>query len=147
MATVNRTCCICRTPYTYCYNCNEDKNKPMWMTVFHDDNCRKIYYTCSNYEVGHYGTKEEAKEKLETIINDKDLYYLTEEENKDFVIDCYKNLLDCQLFPIISSIKDFHREGDTIMEGSQGLLLDKDYGLKPNTTSAAAICFCCLSSV
>lgn len=70
MATINnnRKCVICGTEYKYCSSCNgEDKDKPAWMSVFDTENCRKIYYICSNYEIGHYGSKEEAKEKLEKL--------------------------------------------------------------------------------
>lgn len=64
----NRVCVICGTRYSYCPSgCAEDKGKPSWMTVFHDDNCRNIYYTCANYEIGHYGTKDQAKKKLKKL--------------------------------------------------------------------------------
>ncbi len=64
----NRKCVICGKTYSFCNTgCAEDKDKPSWMTVFHDDNCREIYYTCANYEVGHYGTKDQAKKKLKKL--------------------------------------------------------------------------------
>ena len=77
------------------------------------------------------------------LINDKlfnklisidDLYYLTDEKNKDYIINCYSNLIDSDLLNIVDSINTFHKDGNILFEGSQGLLIDRNYGIKPNTT-------------
>ena len=69
------------------------------------------------------------------LIDEKDIYYLTNPINKDYIKKCYDNLINNSLFNISSNIKDFHRDSNVLFEGSQGLLLDKDYGIRPNTTS------------
>jgi len=72
---------------------------------------------------------------FEALINEKDVYYLTNPRNREYMITCYKNLIDSNLLNIVSSINEFHRNNSVLFEGSQGLLLDRNYGIKPNTTS------------
>jgi adenylosuccinate synthase len=75
------------------------------------------------------------KKLFDELINEKDLYYLTEIRNREYIIRCYENLINSKLFNIISSIEEFHKNGNVLFEGSQGVLLDKIYGIKPNITS------------
>lgn len=59
----NRICTVCKIPYRYCFSCSEfsDTTKyPTWMAMFHDANCRSIFYTAYDYENGKI-TKEEAR--------------------------------------------------------------------------------------
>lgn len=56
-----RTCCICGQEYKYCPTC--DKKLPTWFTMFESENCKTIFYTLTNYNLGKI-TKEEAVEKL-----------------------------------------------------------------------------------
>lgn len=71
---------------------------------------------------------------FEELISEKDLYYLTHDRNRDYIIRCYRNLFDSNLFHLVDGIDEFHTGGNVLFEGSQGLLIDKDYGIKPNTT-------------
>jgi len=54
--------------------------------------------------------------------------------DKNYIVDCYKNLTSSVPFNVVDSIYDFHDDENLIFEGSQGLLIDKDYGIRPNTT-------------
>lgn len=40
-----RTCLLCQTQYDYCPYCGKDANKPKWMIMFHNSNCKKIFDT------------------------------------------------------------------------------------------------------
>lgn len=75
------------------------------------------------------------KALFESLINKKDLYFFTDEVNKDYMIEFYERLMRNCYFNIVNGIKEFYNpEEDIIMEGSQGLLIDFKYGIKPNTT-------------
>lgn len=64
----NRKCVICGKIYSYCPNgCAEDREKPTWMTNFHEENCREIYYTCVNTVIGNSLSKAEAKKRLKKL--------------------------------------------------------------------------------
>lgn len=65
MARLNRTCVVCGTRYEYCSSCNKDRNKPTWMSSFHDENCKKIYEACAGFNSNRL-TSQEAKEILDT---------------------------------------------------------------------------------
>lgn len=72
---------------------------------------------------------------LKKLIDSKDLYYLTDVSNKDYIIKCYENLMRNNYFNLVNNIKEFYSpKEDILMEGSQGLLIDVKYGIKPNTT-------------
>ncbi len=74
-------------------------------------------------------------EQFELLINEKDIYYLTNPINRGYLMRCYSNLLESNLFNIVSGINEFHKSSNVLFEGSQGLLIDREYGIKPNTTS------------
>ena len=61
-----RICCVCGTQYKYCPKCNEDKNKPHWMFVYHEENCKNIYDVMTKYEWGQI-TADEAATELEKL--------------------------------------------------------------------------------
>lgn len=75
------------------------------------------------------------KDLLNELIDENDIYYLTENLNKEYMIDCYRNLIKGAYFSIVNDIKEFYTpDNDILFEGSQGLLIDAKYGIKPNTT-------------
>ena len=88
-----KICPICKRTYEYCITCSEDKDKPTWMNVFDEANCRKIYYTYSADIFGHM-TADEAKEQLlDCDITKKDTFNpiirdwidsLIEDDNDDY---------------------------------------------------------------
>lgn len=58
-----RKCLCCGASYSYCNNCYDFRNYPLWMNSFHDENCKNIFETCTNYNFKLI-TKEQAKEDL-----------------------------------------------------------------------------------
>lgn len=58
----NKTCIICGTKYSYCPNCSEFSKYPTWMTLFHDENCKELYFITSGYLAGEISA-EKAKER------------------------------------------------------------------------------------
>ena len=89
------------------------------------------------YTSEYYKSKREliSDEDFESLINEKDIYYLTTPINRGYMKMCYANLLKSNLFNIVSGINEFHKDCNVLFEGSQGLLIDREYGIKPNTTS------------
>lgn len=45
-----RNCTICGTEYAYCPDCQEFSDKPRWMFLFHDENCKKIWDVLNDYK-------------------------------------------------------------------------------------------------
>ncbi len=75
------------------------------------------------------------KKQFDTLIDPKELFYLTDKTNEDYIIHCYENIMNANRFNIVNGIEEFYTPNrDLIMEGSQGLLIDGKYGIKPNTT-------------
>ena len=60
----NRKCICCSTEYRYCNSCSEDRTKPAWYAIYHNENCKDIFNTASDYLAGAI-TKEEAKQKFD----------------------------------------------------------------------------------
>lgn len=58
-----RQCLCCGTSYSYCNNCYDFRNYPLWMNSFHNENCKNIFETCTNYNF-RLITKEQAKKDL-----------------------------------------------------------------------------------
>lgn len=61
-----RTCSVCRTPYSYCPHCGEDKLKPTWYFSFCGENCKDIYDVTAKYENGQIDANG-AKVKLDKL--------------------------------------------------------------------------------
>ena len=64
MTAWGKKCIVCGEEYSYCHFCWDDRFKPAFMNEFHDENCYKIFDTCSRFEMG-LCTREEALEVLE----------------------------------------------------------------------------------
>lgn len=60
----NRKCICCSEEYRYCNSCAEDRMKPVWYTLYHNENCKNVFNTASDY-LANAITKEEAKEKFD----------------------------------------------------------------------------------
>ncbi|GEM_PF-1707094 len=54
MAKNNRTCIICGHQYRYCGGCAEYARLPVWMNIYHDENCKKIAEILMGFEGGDY---------------------------------------------------------------------------------------------
>lgn len=61
-----RTCSVCRSPYSYCPHCGEDKLKPTWYFSFCGENCKDIYDVTAKYENGQIDANG-AKVKLDKL--------------------------------------------------------------------------------
>lgn len=48
----DKTCIVCSEKYRFCGGCVDYKNKPRWMTSFHNDNCHIIFNTIMEYRAG-----------------------------------------------------------------------------------------------
>lgn len=62
----NRKCAVCRTEYSYCPHCGEDKDKPTWYFTFCSSNCKDIYDVTSKFE-NRQLTIGKAKKMLDTL--------------------------------------------------------------------------------
>lgn len=63
MATNNKICVVCGTPYRYCNDCREFLNYPTWMSMFCSEECFNSYEVMSSFENGQTD-KETAKKIL-----------------------------------------------------------------------------------
>ncbi len=61
-----RTCSVCRSFYSYCPHCSEDKSKPTWYFAFCGENCKDIYDVTSKYENGQIDANS-AKKKIDKL--------------------------------------------------------------------------------
>ena len=59
-----RECIVCGKEYEYCNRCSSHANKPAWMALYHDDNCRSIMNIATEYMAGNL-TKADAKSQLD----------------------------------------------------------------------------------
>lgn len=66
----NRTCVICGKEYSFCPSCATRNTEPAWKTLFHDENCMKIYEA-----VNAYATKTSSLAEAKKAIADLDLSY------------------------------------------------------------------------
>ena len=48
----DRECVICGRHYDYCPNCAQYDEKPRWMFMFDNENCKKIYDVVNDYKIG-----------------------------------------------------------------------------------------------
>ena len=87
-----RKCLCCGTSYSYCNNCYDFRNYPLWMNSFHNENCKNIFETCTNYNFKLI-TKEQAKKDLSN-------YDLS---NRARFSDCVKRDIDAIMAEEIST--------------------------------------------
>ena len=64
MGRRTRECYLCKSKYSYCPTCSQDRTKPSWMAEFHSENCKDIFDICTRFNMGLF-TKEEAKSAIE----------------------------------------------------------------------------------
>ena len=63
MGRRNRECYLCGKDYQYCPTCSQDKMKPVWMSEFHSENCKKIFDICTRFNM-NLMSKAEARNAL-----------------------------------------------------------------------------------
>ena len=82
MSQVNRTCKTCGKQYFYCTNCDKTLNSPQWMLMWHDENCKKVFETVSDYAQKRI-SKEDAKSKIEAC--NLKVYYTFKEIIRNYI--------------------------------------------------------------
>lgn len=99
----NKKCIVCGKIYSYCNSCAEHRFKPLWMNIYHDENCRSIFNIAADYHAGKIN-KEKAKElfnecDLSNLLNFKESIYklinelcfteeiVKEQDNQEIVIE------------------------------------------------------------
>lgn len=65
MARKKRECYLCGEVYKYCGTCSQDRMKPSWMELFHNESCRNIFNICTRFNM-QLMSKEEAQEALKS---------------------------------------------------------------------------------
>lgn len=117
----NRKCIVCSTVYTYCPNCQADSNKPAWMRIYHDENCKKIYATISNY-LEKVITSAEAKEILDTcnLSNKKNFHHVIADaintiysEQKTVKKTNKKKTSETKITEVVENIEDVNKTEDS----------------------------------
>jgi len=48
MARSTRKCIVCGKEYEFCGGCKR-KNKPSWMNLYHDENCKNIWHAITTF--------------------------------------------------------------------------------------------------
>lgn len=64
MRNKTRSCVVCGTEYMYCNNCREFNHLPVWMSIYHDENCKNIMNIATEYAANNI-TKEDAKASMD----------------------------------------------------------------------------------
>lgn len=107
MGRRTRECKVCGTKYEYCPTCSQDKYKPAWMALFHEENCMKIWDICTRFNM-ELMSKEEAKEALlkcdlskkESFVDfvQKDIENILKEEPAPMVVEEIKPVEEKPVF-------------------------------------------------
>lgn len=63
MGRRSRECYLCGQSYQYCPSCSQDRSKPVWMSEFHSEDCKKIFDICTRFNM-KIMSKSEAKDAL-----------------------------------------------------------------------------------
>ena len=87
------------------------------------------FYELHTYTKSLYEKLYSKKELIRYVeLNDEMI------SDRNYLLNCYRNLIDSNLLNI-TDFKSFYKGGNVLFEGSQGVMLDKDYGIKPHVTS------------
>lgn len=69
-----RECLICHSKYEYCPNCDSFINKPRWMFLYHDDNCKNIGVILNDYKAGIKSAADAKFALSKTDLSKKDSF-------------------------------------------------------------------------
>lgn len=83
MEKYTRICKTCGKAYKYCNRCGEFRDLPTWMIMFHDENCKKIWFAAVDYY-----SKGKSKDEIKANLLKCDL------SNKESFIDKIKFVID-----------------------------------------------------
>ena len=118
MAT-NRTCHVCGKRYYYCSssNCEQSKNKPRWMVMFDEENCKQIWDATSE-RFFKINTAKNRKDKGE--ISEDEFLKISCEATKDAAI-----LLKClDLSEIEGFVPQVKKDIEEILNSPEAKALD-----------------------
>lgn len=103
MARSTRKCIVCGKEYEFCGGCKK-KNKPSWMNIYHDENCKNIWHAITT----HYDEKgavfaadmlsnldlsdmdnfrEDVRDKIEMIFNEAFEENVTVDEDSENILE------------------------------------------------------------
>lgn len=68
---IMKTCIVCGKEYEYCNGCSSYNNMEAWHSIYHDENCRKIFNTAANYHAGLISKEEAIEEFRKCDLTDK----------------------------------------------------------------------------
>ena len=108
MGKRTRECYLCGKKYSYCPTCSEDRTKPSWMIEFHEENCVKIFATCTEFNIGQL-TKDEAKKALSNCdLSNKDAFapYVQNDLSVIFAEDTITVDVEAEIKEIVSSLNN-----------------------------------------
>ena len=66
-----RICTVCRTSYEYCPLCED---KPYWMAMFHDENCKTIFNILQWHYLKEYSDRIAANKLKECDLSQIDTF-------------------------------------------------------------------------
>ena len=118
MAT-NRTCHVCGNRYYFCSssNCEQSKNKPRWMVMFDEENCKQIWDATSE-RFFKINTAKNRKDKGE--ISEDEFLKISCEATKDAAI-----LLKClDLSEIEGFVPQVKKDIEEILNSPEAKALD-----------------------
>jgi len=74
MGKYTRKCVVCGKHYEYCNTCMSYSDKPTWMTMFHDENCKNIFEITSAYYAGSRSDEVIREQLLACDLSGKDQF-------------------------------------------------------------------------
>lgn len=72
MSRRKRHCYLCNVRYEYCHTCSQDRNKPAWMSTFHEENCKNIFDICTRFNLGFMDKSDAQKALLDCDLSNKE---------------------------------------------------------------------------
>lgn len=84
----NKTCKVCGKVYTFCNRCEEFDHLPRWMSMFCCQDCRDIFMTLTDYNMGKITEKEAT-----SIINRCNTNFINDENGNKYIADKVKKII------------------------------------------------------
>lgn len=105
----NLTCLVDKKDYRYCPNCENDKYKPSWYSLFCCENCKNIFTILRDHSLGEI-TDEIAKEELQKLdLSEKDTF------DKDIQTHIDKLLIEKDVKGVkVQPVEEKVEKGETI---------------------------------
>lgn len=85
-----RICNVCQTSYNFCPHCDEDRGKPGWMIMFHDQNCHDIFNILQKHYLKTYTTEEAAELLKKCDLSKKEQFVPAIRKDLDAILDAVR---------------------------------------------------------